>query len=245
MKLSELAFNCVKTATGFGDPSFTYLSFITKEGFDNPDYAPTIERVFSNINSFFARLSSLGKIPTEVNEINPERIDTSTHSIPIDVLRLRPRKIVSVFQMIGKHDYETLRFSRVGKEIRIIDSAYDPAKPVCVQYRPIVKSFSQADIPFVTPLYGEFGEKKGYSLEGIVYENEQDMLKAVDELDIDLFEEFMIPEDAMPLCEHWCKAFNDEVDYAICHSLMIETEARMLDLEVDDTIFIQNKVREV
>ena len=64
------------------------------------------------------------------------------------------------------------------------------------------------------------------------------------ENDIDLYEEYMIPEDAMPLCEHWCKAFNDEMDYSISHSLMVETESRMLDLEVDDTIFVQNKIRD-
>ena len=244
MKLSELAFNCIKTATGYGDPSFTYLSFITKEGFDNPDYAPTIERVFSNINSFFSRLSSIGKIPTEINEVKPERIDASTHSINVSVLRSKPRKIVCVFQMLGNNDYENLRFARIGKEIKIIDSKYDASKPVCVQYRPIVKSFSQADIPFVTTLFGEYGESKGYSLNGIVYENEEDMLEAVAENDIDLYEEYMIPEDAMPLCEHWCKAFNDEMAYSISHSLMVETESRMLDLEVDDTIFVQNKIRE-
>ena len=62
MKLSELIYECVKVSTGYGDPSFTYKSFITQEAKFNPDYSSSIVRVFPDVNSFFQRLSTLGKI---------------------------------------------------------------------------------------------------------------------------------------------------------------------------------------
>ena len=50
MKLSELIYECVKVSTGYGDPSFTYKSFITQEAKFNPDYSSSIVRVFPDVN---------------------------------------------------------------------------------------------------------------------------------------------------------------------------------------------------
>ena len=73
MKLTELAYNCVKNVSLFDDNGFTLEKFIEinteSSQEDYFDYDLSINNVFAPINEAISRLSDLEKIPYRVEEV--------------------------------------------------------------------------------------------------------------------------------------------------------------------------------
>lgn len=80
MKLSELAYNCVKNVNHYDDDGFTYEQFLyindpavnDDNESDYFDYSVAVSNVFAPINEAISRLSDLDRIPYRVEEIAEE-----------------------------------------------------------------------------------------------------------------------------------------------------------------------------
>ncbi len=88
MKLTKLAYNCVKNVSLFDDDGFTYEKFLeinteTSQE-DYFDYSVAIKNVFAPINEAISRLSDLEKIPYRVEEVAEDNgiIDLTTLLCP-------------------------------------------------------------------------------------------------------------------------------------------------------------------
>lgn len=240
MKLSELIYECVKVSTGYGDPSFTYKSFITQEAKFNPDYSSSIVRVFPDVNSFFQRLSTLGKIERKVVEINEVDAREGKADLRKDY-GIRFKEITSVFQIRDVGSYNVIPFLTMAGKVSFDPRRVHRPRPLYVQYRPSIKTITEADIPYITPLAeNENGIPMGYSYKGKVHDTYESALAEAQKDDIDTEDLGIIPE-AIPLCEQWCKAFANEMDGSYSHALMVETESRILDLKTGETVFSQQR----
>lgn len=240
MKLSKLIYLCVKSATDLGDDAFTYLSFITGEAASDPDYSSSINRTIGDVNAFFQRLVSLEKIPALVEIAN-----TDDGFINTKKLRVKPSKVISVFQKVG-NGYVTLEWRAEGRGYLSITSRYDLNRPVYIQYRPQVPYFTESDLPNVAvtesedgyPIYAYKGNLYGFGMEL----DESDLLEAVEEDDIDLDDAYGIGEQLTPLAMQWCRAFQNDLDVAQGRAQMVDTESRIADVQVDEVLYVQDMV---
>lgn len=152
MKLTKLAYNCVKNVSLFDDDGFTYEKFLeinteTSQE-DYFDYSVAINNVFAPINEAISRLSDLEKIPYRVEEVaeNDGIIDLTT-------LLCACKEVMNV----ANKDYQRLPFAPYGvNKIRITRPNTIKAKSVFgdnenskilyVEYKEDIPYFTREDI---------------------------------------------------------------------------------------------------
>ena len=72
MLLSKLVYQCIKDVVYYDDYAFNYEQFLQGRFEGDPDYATSINNVFSPLNAAITRLNDLERIPYRVVEIAPK-----------------------------------------------------------------------------------------------------------------------------------------------------------------------------
>lgn len=91
MLLSELVYLAVKKAIYYDDSSFTYDSFIQGKFDGDPDYAQSINNVFSPLNTAISELSDLERIPYIV-----EKVNLQNNAFSLSSLSKKVKEIVAI-----------------------------------------------------------------------------------------------------------------------------------------------------
>ena len=106
MTLTYLVYLCAKAAADYGDPSFTFESFVTGQAGQDEDYSAYIEKCLPVVNEFIQRAYELNKLSTK---IAPLVLDKDNGYILPDDLG----KIISIFQYTkGGQDYQVVAYRR-------------------------------------------------------------------------------------------------------------------------------------
>jgi len=235
MKYSEFIFLGMKAGSDYGDPSMNYHSFLLGAA-NQQDFSSYLDKAFHEANVFLQRASSLGKFPTRIKEFPPmdENADLEMGS---DFL-----KPVAVFQFSDglRSSYNSLRFKKVGNNVQVV-SPFSPNKEIYVQYRPKIRLFGKEDIVFIEPSnqnYETTGES--FIVRGTEYQSFADAFNAAEALQIDLQNEYDIPDNLLMIGVDFIRArLNDDVSRG--HSQEMEAESRLNDFEQDEFLFVQTK----
>lgn len=216
MKLSQLAYNCVKGVKYLDDSSFTYEAF-RRGDFDNDlDYSNSINNVFGALNRAVHRLSDLDKIPFKVAE-NIVPVD-----MVVDLSDLPIKAIQSVFVFVGD-DYRRLDYREFGQgKIRLLGQ-FQPEK-VNVEYSEDIKHFDSDDWKYETEL-----------------DQEQDLL--VEEYDIDLKKDYGISDTMCSYIEEYVKGvLFEDVSPSLANMHVTRAEQYFANLPDCQTTFHQTRV---
>ena len=156
MKLSKLAYLCIKNVVYFDDSSFTYEEFLKGTFKDSPDYSVNINNVYTPLNEAIARLSDLERIPYRVEECT-----ITDGVIDLNQCEKLVKEVVSVAQpSYGGFNKLTHRPFGLGK-VYVTD--YSPYSDTYIEYKEDIPTFDNSNIPYVT-----------YS-EEIIYENDVEL----------------------------------------------------------------------
>lgn len=145
MKLSELAFDCVKAVKYLDDPAFNYRDFVLGTFDSDPDYSNAINNVFGPINEAINRLIDRNKVQDRVEPLP----NGDVHGIvSLDPLHYPVRSITSVFSIenggIRKAPY---RECGVGK-IALLSPRWS-SLGLLIEYKEDIQRFSRADFRYV------------------------------------------------------------------------------------------------
>lgn len=128
MKLSKLVYLCVKNVILYDDESFSYDGFIKGKFNGNPDYATSINNVFSAINQAISRLSDLERLPYRVEEVTLE-----DYAFNISDLEHNLKEIVAIAYIDSYKNITPLTFEILGNQV-IVKGVVSDAK-VHVEYK--------------------------------------------------------------------------------------------------------------
>ena len=148
MKLSKLAYLCVKNAIYYDDSSFTYEKFL-EINTDNSnsenyiDYDTFVNNVFNPLNEAIARLNDLEKIPYKV--VN---VADYLEGNQIDIRELSVKEVINVAQMTND-TYKKLNFRELSNTHVIITTPFVKSKqyPIFIEYKVDIPYFTREDIP--------------------------------------------------------------------------------------------------
>lgn len=132
MKLSKLVYLSIKNVILYDDESFDYNSFIQGKFNGHPDYATSINNVFSAINQAISRLNDLERLPYRVDKITlndyafsiSEFEETNEHNI---------KEIVAIAYVDNYGHITPLPFKEVGD--KVIVSCGTSNLEVSVEYK--------------------------------------------------------------------------------------------------------------
>lgn len=150
MKLSKLVYLCVKNVILYDDESFSYDGFIKGKFNGNPDYATSINNVFSAINQAISRLSDLERLPYRVEEITLE-----DYAFNISDLEHNLKEIVAIAYIDSYKNITPLTFEIVGNQV-IVKGVVSNAK-VHVEYKEDI-FFIQGESYYYEYTVNELGE---------------------------------------------------------------------------------------
>lgn len=222
MKLSKLAFLSVKRAVGDIGNEMSYREFCAGTAAKDAYVANSVDRVFSDINAFFGRLVQLERIPARIEGFDLSAKSDEGLCVPFSSLAFRPNVIKAVFQFTDAGDYVNLEWSVFQNGVKIKSLAYDDGRKTYVQYRLSMPSFSYSDIVAITD------DEEGNEVDG----------------NIDLYDEYGIMEEAMPLCMDYVDSLqNRDSDASSSNNLMIQTESRITGLSTHETLYLPKSVR--
>lgn len=150
MKLSKLVYLCVKNVILYDDESFQYDPFIKGKFNGNPDYATSINNVFSAINQAISRLSDLERLPYRVEEITLEG-----YAFNISDLKHNLKEIVAIAYIDSYKNITPLTFEILGNQV-IVKGVVSNAK-VHVEYKEDI-FFIQGESYYYEYTVNELGE---------------------------------------------------------------------------------------
>ena len=150
MKLSKLVYLCVKNVILYDDESFSYDGFIKGKFNGNPDYATSINNVFSAINQAISRLSDLERLPYRVEEVTLE-----DYAFNISDLEHNLKEIVAIAYIDSYKNITPLTFEIVGNQV-IVKGVVSNAK-VHVEYKEDI-FFIQGESYYYEYTVNELGE---------------------------------------------------------------------------------------
>lgn len=150
MKLSKLVYLCVKNVILYDDESFSYDGFIKGKFNGNPDYATSINNVFSAINQAISRLSDLERLPYRVEEITLE-----DYAFNISDLEHNLKEIVAIAYIDSYKNITPLTFEILGNQV-IVKGVVSNAK-VHVEYKEDI-FFIQGESYYYEYTVNELGE---------------------------------------------------------------------------------------
>lgn len=150
MKLSKLVYLCVKNVILYDDESFSYDGFIKGKFNGNPDYATSINNVFSAINQAISRLSDLERLPYRVEEITLE-----DYVFNISDLEHNLKEIVAIAYIDSNKNITSLTFEILGNQV-IVKGVVSNAK-VHVEYKEDI-FFIQGESYYYEYTVNELGE---------------------------------------------------------------------------------------
>lgn len=150
MKLSKLVYLCVKNVILYDDESFSYDGFIKGKFNGNPDYATSINNVFSAINQAISRLSDLERLPYRVEEITLEG-----YAFNISDLEHNLKEIVAIAYIDSYKNITPLTFEILGNQV-IVKGVVSNAK-VHVEYKEDI-FFIQGESYYYEYTVNELGE---------------------------------------------------------------------------------------
>lgn len=150
MKLSKLVYLCVKNVILYDDESFSYDGFIKGKFNGNPDYATSINNVFSAINQAISRLSDLERLPYRVEEITLE-----DYAFNISDLEHNLKEIVAIAYIDSYKNITPLTFEILGNQV-IVKGVVSNAK-VRVEYKEDI-FFIQGESYYYEYTVNELGE---------------------------------------------------------------------------------------
>ena len=150
MKLSKLVYLCVKNVILYDDESFQYDPFIKGKFNGNPDYATSINNVFSAINHAISRLSDLERIPYRVDEVT-----LKDYAFNISALQHNLKEIVAIAYIDTNKNLTPLSFQIVGNQV-IVKGVLSNAK-VQVEYKEDI-FFTQGEDYYYHYTVDELGE---------------------------------------------------------------------------------------
>lgn len=143
MKISRLAYECVRHSISTPDNAMTYENFIDGE-YPKEDYSEQIEGVYDSLNRAFARLHDLGKVGLKVVAVE------KTSDIPNDAkeyltedgeLHIDEGEIVNIVDKLTG-DFSNYSFRSVDNgHTAYVDDAI-PGK-LYVEYRPDIPQFDE------------------------------------------------------------------------------------------------------
>lgn len=150
MKLSKLVYLCVKNVILYDDESFSYDGFIKGKFNGNPDYATSINNVFSAINQAISRLSDLERLPYRVEEVTLE-----DYAFNIGDLEHNLKEIVAIAYIDSYKNITPLTFEILGNQV-IVKGVVSNAK-VHVEYKEDI-FFIQGESYYYEYTVNELGE---------------------------------------------------------------------------------------
>ena len=150
MKLSKLVYLCVKNVILYDDESFSYDGFIKGKFNGNPDYATSINNVFSAINQAISRLSDLERLPYRVEEVTLE-----DYAFNISDLEHNLKEIVAIAYIDSYKNITPLTFEILGNQV-IVKGVVSNAK-VHVEYKEDI-FFIQGESYYYEYTVNELGE---------------------------------------------------------------------------------------
>lgn len=150
MKLSKLVYLCVKNVILYDDESFSYDGFIKGKFNGNPDYATSINNVFSALNQAISRLSDLERLPYRVEEVTLE-----DYAFNISDLEHNLKEIVAIAYIDSYKNITPLTFDIVGNQV-IVKGVVSNAK-VHVEYKEDI-FFIQGESYYYEYTVNELGE---------------------------------------------------------------------------------------
>ena len=141
MKLSKLAYLCVKNSNYSDDASFTYDAFIKGLFNNSPDHSLEINNMFQGINEAISRLSDLERIPYEVEPV--------THNDNIISLNFEKpvKEVISVAQLY-KGSYRRCQFRNFGIDKIFVNSFIYDGFPLYVEFKVDIPFFDDEDIAY-------------------------------------------------------------------------------------------------
>lgn len=150
MKLSTLAYLCIKNSLYMDNESFNEQDFVDGKWDNSTDFATAIVNVFTPLNEAISRLNDLNKIPYTVVEINSDGnlLDLSKYSI---------QKVLNVAQLIH-NDYKRIENRPFGRDMILLTSNFSSRKPFYVEFKQEIPVFSRLDFyDNDKDLYTEYG----------------------------------------------------------------------------------------
>lgn len=144
MKLSKLVYLCVKNVILFDDAPFDYESFIQGKFNGDPDYATSINNVYTSINQAISRLSDLERIPYRVNEIQLNDYAFSISAFE-NLHKHNIKEIVAIAYIDSNKSILPLNFREVGDKV-IVDCGISNIK-VHVEYKEDI-FFNEGDFDY-------------------------------------------------------------------------------------------------
>ena len=139
MKLSKLAYLCIKNVVYFDDSSFTYEEFLKGTFKDSPDYSVNINNVYTPLNEAIARLSDLNRIPYRVEEC-----DVVDNIIDLNKCKYPVKEVVSVARHFS--EFEKLNHKQFGIDKVFVKGASDYR--TFIEYKEDIPMFSDMNIPY-------------------------------------------------------------------------------------------------
>lgn len=128
MKLSKLVYLSIKNVILYDDESFDYNSFIQGKFNGHPDYATSINNVFSAINQAISRLNDLERLPYRV-----DKITLNDYAFNISDLEHNLKEIVAIAYIDSYKNITPLTFEILGNQV-IVKGVVSNAK-VHVEYK--------------------------------------------------------------------------------------------------------------
>lgn len=216
MKLSQLAYNCVKGVKYLDDSSFTYEAFRRGDFDSDLDYSNSINNVFGALNRAVHRLSDLDKIPLKVAE------GLIPSDMVVDLSDLSVKAVTSVFVFIGG-DYRRLDYREYGQsKIRLLGE--QSPESVNVEYSEDIKHFSSDDWYYKSQ-----------------FDEEQDFL--AEEYDVDLKKEYGINDTMCSYIEEYVKGvLFEDVSPSLANMHITRAEQYLSNLPDCQTTFHQTRV---
>lgn len=170
MKLSELAYQCVKNVYYTSNTSFTYDLFKVGEYDNDSEFDLEISNVFSPINEAISRLNNLNKIPHLVEKVQLNSEKSAT--LPSTII-----SIVGVGDLSG--NIKSYEFVESGNKVFVKTNK----KYVYIEGKRKIPYFTK-DSYYIESLSSEIPEN-------IIYGNDE----STNDRDIDLFEEYGITDE--------------------------------------------------
>jgi hypothetical protein len=144
MKLSKLAYLCIKNVVYFDDSSFTYEEFLKGTFKDSPDYSVNINNVYTPLNEAIARLSDLERIPYRIEEfeVNNNFIDLTNRTGKPQI-----KEVLGVAKMTSMGTFRKVEHRKFGIDKLFVSDLFSPLKKVFVEYKEDIPTFNDSYIP--------------------------------------------------------------------------------------------------
>lgn len=232
MKLSKLAYLCVKNVLYYNDPTFTYEGFLLGDFDNNPDYDTNINNVFSPINEAIARLNDLERMPYKMVE---GRFLTGTKTINLKnlsnsdqepYLTINFKEIVKVGQFVDGKPV-AMAFKVSGNFLYVVDIVYRDL-PIYIEYKEDIPMFSREDIPSKDPSTDE------------LYDEDDELYREVELRDYEI-------NDAMCnyIMEYAQGKLEEQIDPNIANMHITRAEAYFSNIEPVKPVFTQRIIKNI